>query len=249
MAKMTLLEIVVDILNDLDGDPVNSINDTVEAQQVAQIVKTTFYNIVDGKDYPHKKELFQLTGLSNVNKPTYMQIPSTIEQVEWIKYNNRKVTDTKDRFVDVSYKDPYEFVSLVNSRDSNASNVQVVQDFSGVTLNILNDKAPQYFTSFDDDYVIFDSFDSAVDNTLQQSKVSSLGKRTITFTISDTFIPDLPVQMFSYLLNESKSTAFLILKQTTNQKAEQHSISQRRRMSQDAWKITKGITYPNYGRK
>ena len=33
-----------------------------------------------------------------------------------------------------------------------------------------------------------------------------------------------------------------------NQKAEQISVSQRRRMSQDAFKIEKGIKYPNYGR-
>jgi len=51
MAKMTVLEIVQDILNDLDGDAVNSINDTVEALQIAQIVKTTFNNILDGKDF------------------------------------------------------------------------------------------------------------------------------------------------------------------------------------------------------
>jgi hypothetical protein len=66
--------------------------------------------------------------------------------------------------------------------------------------------------------------------------------------LSDTFTPDLPVQMFTYLLNEAKSTAFLTLKQMANQKAEQVSVSQRRRMSQDAWKVSNGITYPNYGR-
>ena len=55
--------------------------------------------------------------------------------------------------------------------------------------------------------------------------------------------------MFSYLLNEAKSTAFLTLKQMANQKAEQQSVSQRRRMSQESWKITNGITFGNYGRK
>ena len=34
-----------------------------------------------------------------------------------------------------------------------------------------------------------------------------------------------------------------------NQKAEQVSVSQRRRMSQEAWKIKNGITYADYGRK
>lgn len=249
MPKLTLLEIVSDILNDLDGDPVNSLNDTVEAQQVAQIVKTTFYNIVDGKEYPHKSELFQLDALTDVLHPNYLKIPETQENVQWVKYNVRSITDTKDKYENIKYKTPEEFLSLVDKRDSSATNVQVVSDFSGIPLNILNDKAPQYYTSFDDVYVVFDSFDNGIDTTLQQSKNSCFGQRTLTFTISDMFTPDLPVQMFSYLLNEAKSTAFLILKQTANAKAEQHSVSQRRRMSQDAWKVKNGITYPDYGRK
>jgi hypothetical protein len=33
-----------------------------------------------------------------------------------------------------------------------------------------------------------------------------------------------------------------------NAKAEQVSTSQKRRMSQDAWRLKDGIHYPNYGR-
>jgi hypothetical protein len=249
MAKMTLLEIVSDILNDLDGDPVNSISDTVEAQQVAQIVKTTYNNLMDGRHWPHLDNIFQLEALGSTSKPNYMKIPETIINVDWIKYNTRKVTDTKDRYTHIEYKTPVDFLELVDVRNSADSTVQVVTDFSGRPINILNNKAPQYFTSFDDEYIIFDSFDSAVDNTVQASKSSAQGRRNVTFTISNGFIPDLPVQSFSMLLNEAKSTAFIILKQSANQKAEQHSITQRRRMSQDAWKLTGGISYPSYGRK
>jgi len=46
MAKMTVLEIVQDILNDIDGDEVNSIDDTLESEQVAQIVKSTYDAII-----------------------------------------------------------------------------------------------------------------------------------------------------------------------------------------------------------
>ena len=44
MAKMTVLEMVQDILNDMDSDEVNSINDTIEAQQVANTVRTVYAN-------------------------------------------------------------------------------------------------------------------------------------------------------------------------------------------------------------
>lgn len=249
MPRLTLLDIVQDILNDIDSDVVNSINDTIEAQQVAQIVKTTYNNIIDGKHWPHLYELFQFEALSNTAKPNYLKIPATIVDIEWMKYNTRKVADTKDKFTDIIYKSPVDFVSLVNVRDSSLSTIQVVSDFSGVTLNIQNDKTPQFYTSFDDQYILFDSFDSGVDTTVMASKSSGWGRRETTFTVSDSFVPDLPTQMFSYLLAEAKATSFSVMKQSLNTKAEQNSKTQRYRMSQDAWRIKKGITYPNYGRK
>ena len=39
--KKNLLEIVQNILSDMDSEEVNTISDTVEAMQVAQIVETT----------------------------------------------------------------------------------------------------------------------------------------------------------------------------------------------------------------
>jgi len=249
MAKMTLLDIVQDVLSDMESDEVNSINDTTESLEVAQIVKSTYYNIIDGKHWPWLKELFQLTALSDTTKPTHMQIPETIEDIEFVKYNKRKLADTRDFYSTLKYKTPEEFLLILERRDSSASDVLVVTDYSSTKLNVYTDKAPEYYTSFDDNYVVFDSYDSAVDTTLQTSKTQCYGRRHPTWTMEDTFTPDLPVQMFSYLLNEAKATCFATLKQTVNQKAEQHAISQRRRQSQDAWKLNKGIRYPNYGRK
>ena len=240
---------VQDILNDLDGDEVNSINDTVDSQKIAQIIKTTYYNIISGIDYPHLFELFTMTGLGNVNKPNYLQIPESIEVVKWLKYNIRSSTDTKDKYTEIKYISPEEFITLVDARDSSLSTIQVVQDYSGVTMNIYKDRQPTYYTSFDDDYIILDSFDNSVDTTVQSSKTKSFGKRKTTFTIDDDFIPDLHTQMFSYLLSEAKSMAFSVEKQALNPKVEQISRVQRHRMSQDGWKLKRGISYPNYGRK
>jgi hypothetical protein len=249
MASMTLLEITQDILNDLEEDVVNSINDSVAALEVAQIIKTTYNNIIDSKDWPHLQKLFQFTALGNVNKPNYLEIPSDIVKVNWIKYNVHSSTETKNVYREIYYKEPEVFMEYVNQRNSDNTNIQIVQDSSGVVMNILNDKAPQYYTSFDDVYIICDSFDNAVDTTLQASKSSGFGRKVTTFTLSDTFVADLPSQMFTYLLNEAKATAFIVLKQTANPKAQEHSTTQRRRMSQDAWKVKSGISYPSYGRK
>ena len=150
----------------------------------------------------------------------------------------------------IEYKNPEDFMYLTDARDSLASTVKKVTDPTGITINILNNKQPQYFTSFDDVTMVFDSYLAAVDTTLQSTKTQCHGKRSVAFTVSDSFTPDLPIQMFTFLLAEAKSSAFLTLKQMANQKAEMTSTTQRRKMSQEAWRLhaEKGIMYPNYGR-
>ena len=249
MAKMTLLEMTQDILSEMDSDEINSISDTAEAYQVATIIKNSYYNIIDGKDFSFLYELFQLDSLGNTAKPTHMRMPEDIIDLKWIKYNNKKLSDTKNKYEKIVYKNPEDFLEIIDQRNSADSNTTIVLDGGGVSLNIYNDRGPQYFTSFDDDYLVFDAYDSVKETNLTNNNTQVYGKRSVPFTISDLFVPDLPVQMFSYLLNEAKSTAFLTLKQMANQKAEQQSVSQRRRMSQESWKITNGITFGNYGRK
>lgn len=177
-----------------------------------------------------------------------MKLPENVIELVSINYNKKELGDTKEKYAPVKYLSPDDFIIKTNHRDSSASNVEVIEE-AGVTLLVLNDVAPTYFTSFDDEWLVFDSYDSEIDSTLQENKTQCFGKVQPTFTLEDDFIPDLPVQMFPYFINEAKSTAFLVVKQMPNQKAEQHSVSQRRRMSQDAWRLTKGIQRPDYGRR
>lgn len=248
MPQMTVLELVQDILSDIDSDEVNSINDTVEALQVAQILKSTYFNIIDGRDWPHLYQPFQLTASGTTARPTHMRLPDNIIDVSWIKYDCKGIGETRDRIKTIVFKTPSAFQEVLEQRDSTDSTIIEVIDTSGISMNIYKDRAPLYFTSFDNEYVIFDSYNSAVESTLQTAKTSCYGKVYPVWTMSDTFIPDLPTQSFSYLLNEAKSTASIRLKQVADQKAEQHSLTQKRRQSQAAWRIAGGITIPNYGR-
>ena len=249
MSKMTVLEMTQDILSDMNSDEVNSISATLEATQVAQIIKSTYFNIVEGKDLAHLKELFRLDSGTST-RPTHMAIPETIIDVEWVKYNTKKTSSAKDLFTKIIYKTPDEFLYILEQRDStDTTNIKVVTDPSNITLNINKTKVPLYYTSFDDENIVMDGYIATLETNLQQSKTNCFGKKAPTFTLSNTFTPDLPVQMFTSLLAEAKSNCFLTLKQMPNQKAEQTSISQKRKMAQEAFKLKNGITYPNFGRK
>lgn len=249
MAKMTILDIVQDILSDMESDEVNSITDTVEAMEVAQIIKSTYYNLIDGRDWPHLYQFFQLNPSGAISRPTHMILPERVSEMSWVKYNHIGSDSTVDAYRKVIYKKPKEFMDILDNRSSTNPDIQVVTDPTGVKLNVYSDRAPTYWTSFDNEYIVFDSYDILYDTTLQTSKTQCYGKMDPAWTMSDTFVPDLPANAFSYLLNDSKSTCFMVLKQAPHQKAEQNSITQRRRMSQQAWRVNGGVQYPDYGRK
>ncbi len=246
--KMSLLEIVTDILNDMDSDEVNSITDTIESQQVAQIVKTCYFEMLGNRNWPHLRQMFQLEDSGFIDKPNYLKIPENIKELSFFKYDKFTSTNPKAAILDVEYKHPDSFLRLVSSRNSLDASVVSVNDFSGVKLLIRNDLPPTYWTSFDDSYIVTDSYDVLVDTTLQPSKTQCIGYVEPLWQHEDDFIPDLPSEAFSGLLAEAKSTAFLAIKQVANQKAEQKASRQSRWLSRKAWVANGGIVYPNYGR-
>jgi hypothetical protein len=247
--KYTLLEMVQDILNDLDSDEVNSIDDTVEAAQVAQIIKTCYNEMMSNRNWPHTRKLFQLEASNDTSKPTYLIIPESLKELVSFQYDKTPKGSTDLIRGDVIYKQPDDFMRILNSRSLSNPNTQAVVDYEGVKLITLNNTPPTYWTSFDDKHLVCDSYDKSVDDTLMRSKTACLAYTIPEWRRDDTAVPDLPVEAFPALLEEAKSTAFLALKQVANSKAEQKSVRQQRWLSRKAWSTHGGISYPNYGRK
>lgn len=248
MAKLTLLEMVSDILNDMDSDEVNSISDTIESQQVAQIIKTCYFELIANRNWPHLRKLVQLEPSLDVDKPNYLKLPVGTKELVFFKYDKFSVANPKSQLQEIKWKEPDSFLRMISTRDSTLTDVQSVIDFSGTKLLILNDQPPTYWTSFDDEYVITDAYDSGVDSTLQKAKTQCLAYMDPVWIHADTAIPDLPSEAFPALVEEAKSTAFLALKQTSNQKAEQKAGRQARWLSRKAWAANGGIQYESYGR-
>ncbi len=249
MAKLTLLEIVQDILSDMTSDVINSIDDTEESQQVAQIVKSTFMAMMSNRNWPHTRRLVKLIASTDSDRPTHMTIADEIKEMISVYYDKRKNGDTRLLYQEVKWKEPDDFLRLTNSRNSDLANSLVVTDPSGVVLIIQNDKAPTYYTSFDDSTMVFDSWDSDVENTLQESKTQARAYVTPTFEMDDAYIPDLPEEAFSAFLEEAKSRAQFKLHSVQDVKSEQEAKRQQNWLSRKAWRVAGGIRYPNYGRK
>ena len=234
MAKLTLLAMTQNILSDLDGLDVNSIDDTEEAMQIAEIIKTTYFNITTQRDWPWLRSKTAFDGLADLTNPTKMQMPAQLQKVLWVKYNK----------TDVDYLDPYNFQLLIDNRDTTQSNINAG--------GFRTDLDPPYWATFDDDYIWFDSYDSDEDTTLQTSKSVVYGVTSPSWSATDAFIPTLPEKMFPTLLAASKATCFNVLKQSSNPTIEGFAGRALVRAQNEAWRAKDAeakSSYLNYGRK
>lgn len=235
MSKLTLLEMTQSILNDMDSDSVNSIDDSEESIQVALIVKTSYYKLMARQDWPFLRSLTTLTGLGDTANPTKMLIPETVSKLLWIRYDGERVT----------YMPPDQFKELIDNREVQTG----VIDANGYIINA----DPQYWTTYDDTYVVFDGYDSAAETTLQTANTAVYCVVDPTWTHTDSFTPTMPAKMFPLLLAEAKSSCFLALKQQANAKEENYAKTTRSQMQKEAWRADAGeSTYNsniNYGRK
>jgi hypothetical protein len=245
--KQTLLEITQDILQEMSSFPVNGIADTVESEQVAGIVKAAYFDIMALREWAHSKKTITLDSATST-RPTHLSTPAHVKRVMRIMYDVRKTAPERLKYQELVYLTPEQFLSSSLALNSTATNVDTVVDPGGATILVRNDKQPQYWTSFDDQYIVCDSYYSTLDTHLQSSKTQALVVMTPTWTHADTFYPDLPEEAYPYLVAEATSRAFLSLKGVANEKAEQSAARHRMYMSQAGWKLNSGGRIPNFGR-
>ena len=259
--KMTMLEMVQNIMSALDSDEIDSITDTVEGEQVAAVIRDTYWQLVTNKTIPEHQALFQLTNAGGTAK-VFMLIPTTVRQIEWLKYNKIEDGGSDTVFADVQYLDPESFMNLLLRRKSSDTNtVSATDPNSSIALDqIINDAPPSYWTSFDDQYVVFDSYDAVVDASgLVASKTLCWGVVEPTFTIANSttnsFTPDLDDHLFPLLLAEAKSTCFVNIKQSANPKVDKQAREQRFSMQNDKYRTKASqeenfnASAPDYGRR
>lgn len=234
MAKLTLLAMTQSILSAMDSDTVSSIDETVESIQVAELVREAFFDLMSQRDWPFLSTLTTLTGLGDTSNPTKMQMPDGINKLFWIKYNK----------AEIRYLAPEEFDALISTRTAQAGSV----DSNGFVIN----RDPIYWTSYDDKFIIFDGYNSAVDTTLVTGKSKIYASKVAAWSHVDSFIPDIPEKFFPTLLAEAKSQAFVNLKQQANAREEAKARRGRVIMQNEAWRNEFGeVKYNrkvNYGR-
>lgn len=236
--KRTLLEMTQSILSDMDSEAVNSISDTVEAQQIASVIEDTFFNIVAAKDIPEHRQLIKLTSLSDSTKPTHFTYPTNTRVLDVVQY------DIGTNYADVSYVEPMVFLD----RMTPDVGIVVTDVKGGTPLYIRNDRMPTYYTSFDDENIVMNSYDASVEVILQNSKTRAYGYIYPTFSQTDDFTPDIDDTMLPYLLAEAKSVCFSLFKSGSDPKVEQSARRLKSFVQNDMYKTKQANKRPHYGR-
>jgi hypothetical protein len=259
MAQWTLLEITEEVLASMGSDEITSISDTVEASDVSKIVRACYFNIVDTLALPKSHRPFNLEASGDNNKPVLMTKPAEVKNIHWLKYDTQLLADAGvPQFTELRYQPFGDFLFEMHQLRSDDDDVEsFTHTFTGgdtITFYYRNDTPPSKYTSFDDNILIFDSYDDEVDTTtLQADKSLGFGEYSFTFTMSDGFTPPLTDQQHTLLVNEAKAWAWAELKQMPHQKAEREIIRGRIKQKAAGQSIPKYQNpldaLPHFGRK
>lgn len=257
MAKRTLLAVVQSMLSATDSDEVNTIADTMEAQQAADIVRTVFEEMVEEHDLPSTGQLFTLEDDDTTTYPTRLKIPDNVSSMEWIKYAAVTYPVVEDdpiikEYKDLIYKSPQDFSRLLDLRNPADTNVQVVSYplDDEIKLTVRTDKFPQFWTSFDDEHIWFDSWDSTNESTVIANHSKAFGKIAPTFAVEDDYIPDLPGNLFPYFEARCLARFIAHFKQEVNPKVEQAESRMRIRSQRNKWRQSRMLHQgPDFGKE
>ncbi len=250
--KLTLLQVVQKTLESLGSDQINSISDSVEAEQVAQLAEDAYYELLNMKDWPFLQSLTILESLADADFPNYLRIPEDVVRIDQIKYDWTDTTDPDvgDLLVleEVEWVHPQHFLNRTQKRNTQQDNVQVVTSKNGVKLPIFNDVKASIWTSFDDEFVVFDSYINTIESTLQGSKSQVMAKSLPTFTTTDNFIPKATANFFQTWLAEVKRTAFVYFRQEVSTVDEQKARRGLAVLRRDASRTNESDGKVHYGR-
>lgn len=247
MSKKTILELVQKIGHAISSDEIDALGESQEALDIIEILKQTYDEVLDRRTWEFMKDrILQLDDRTGGDPMlTNLLIPTAVLKIQCVRY-----LDDNDKYRDLRYLSPAEFVTMLHRNDPADADVTTVLSPDGVPLYIKTDKAPQYWTSFDETYITMDSYES--DKTTgvvgASSAIIATVKPVADFTTPTATLP-IPERMETLILNEAKVTANYILRQTQDPRAETVARRQGISLRENEPKTNRDQQERHYGRR
>lgn len=220
--RKTLLEMVQLILSSLDSDEVNAIGDTIESTQVAAILESTYYDMLTDISLPELQTAFQLNASGTPTKPCVMTIPPNVTHMDELRYNYQTTGEPYPNYQRISQLSFYDFITQqqgLRNDTTGVGSMVITMNNEDYTFLYRTNAMPSFYTTIDNNTILFDSYDSSEDGTLQKSKTMCRGTVYPAFLMEDSFYPKIDPTQFSLLINRAKVRAFQELKQQANPEA------------------------------
>jgi hypothetical protein len=248
--SLTVLKVVQDMLSDMDSDSVNSIGDTQEAYQVASALERVYNQSISDYDFMHIQTGYQLQGAGDPATPTQMSCPHSTQTILEVRYDTQLVGASAPSLATIDYLTPSQFVNIVSNLDTSATNTDAVVIPGGTTVGIRNDRAPKYWTSFDQETLVFDAYNNTVDTTLQASKSWVFGAVGDKLVLADSTVVTVPMELEDFILTQTAELCFGLWKGSTPRIVIDRARKSRVRMKRlKDRQRSQGDTGPDYGRK
>lgn len=191
------------MLTSIDAQNVTDVNETEEASMCVNIANRSYEEMMAGYRWRHLRSFDTLESTAVLNELT---LPSGTIAID---PNNVYYDDQI-----VEYLDYERFMNLTIKRDTSASEIELIG-----TTKCYNDRDPQYYTTYDDFTLVFDSVPDNVSG-LDPSDTSIIVWRVPTSRKTDNGdVFDLPTQAFPALSLLCQSKAVSELKGDTSEGA------------------------------
>lgn len=234
--KKTVLEYVKSTLSVMDSDEIDSITDTTESAQIVNMFKDIYYEFVNRGDWKWLERPVQVAGAGiDADNRTTVEVVESIKSITSIRYNVSENSNFSMRPLE------YLCVDEFTRRFSSAGDNRVGQDRGGMRFYVVTNKAPEFWTSFDDQTITLNSYKETIDTGyIDPTKFGIMGQVIPEFLLEDDFIPDLPLFAVPILQASLNAAAMRYFKQidspTDNKNSAQQMAQLRRADSQTTQK-------------
>ena len=247
MAKYTMLEFVQLIGEAIESDEIDELDETIEATQIMNILQQTYSEVLDRRDWEFIKDRvvqMDVMPASDV-KINHLLIPPSVTALQCLRY-----LDMNGKFIDLTYLQPCDFIAKLHARNPADANITTVPNDDGVPMYVVNDKPPQWYTSFDEESLAFDAFESVrgIGNQIADTVIVGNIKPLPNWTAPTATLP-IPERMNSLILNEAIATANYRLRQTADPRSERLARRQNIKMRELEPKTTRDTDEVHYGRR
>jgi len=222
--KTNLLELVQQTLRRMNSDQVTAVNDTEESRQVALLARHVYEDLEIVRQWGHKTELLEID--DNAGEALSLIIPDDVARIFKVQYKVDEADGgTCNR--DLQYITPDEWLDKVKCNDATDDNMQAMlltQNEEGGSFSVQfyapNNKDPEYWTSINDTYLVFDSYNSA-SGAIDSDNIIVLGQKLWVFDeTDDSEVIEIPSSDWPLYRNMLLSRCFTEIKQLPNAAAD-----------------------------